>query len=212
MKTKQCTICKTIKEVSRFYKHKQSKGGLKSECKDCTNARVKAYARTKKGIITKIYAHQKASSKQRGHRLPEYTKKELQEWAFSQTLFHELYSEWVNSGYLKRLIPSFDRKCDYIHYCMANIQLMTWGDNHYKSHKDRVNGINNKASKAVYQFTKDGCLVAEYYSTHEAARQTEGHQGHISECCKGKRRSSDGFVWEYKENTGGVSSVSYQIL
>lgn len=53
---KQCSKCKDIKPASAFCRHKKSKDGLQSYCKDCNNQINKlAYhnkKNTKKGIIT----------------------------------------------------------------------------------------------------------------------------------------------------------------
>ncbi len=104
----------------------------KSLCKDCEREAVVKYQKTKKGVIGLLYNSQKKHSKTRGHRPPEYTKQEFKDWIVSQTLFHELYDEWKQSGYIRRLKPSVDRKYDDIHYCMSNIQLMTFGENNAK--------------------------------------------------------------------------------
>lgn len=36
-----------------------------------------------------------------------------------------------------------------------------------------------------------------YYSGADASRQTGTNQGHITQCCKGRRKSAGGFHWEY---------------
>ena len=43
---------------------------------------------------------------------------------------------------------------------------------------------------------KDGVLVMVFPSTAEAGRQGF-HQGSISQCCRGKRKSHKGFIWRY---------------
>ena len=57
----------------------------------------------------------------------------------------------------------------------------------------------NRPSKAVIQLSKDGELIAEYSSIHEASRQTGCHHQSICECCKGNRKSTGGYIWKYKE-------------
>ena len=51
----------------------------------------------------------------------------------------------------------------------------------------------------ILQFSKDGELIAEYSSIHEAERHTGCNQGNICNCCKGERKSAGGFIWKYKE-------------
>ena len=55
----------------------------------------------------------------------------------------------------------------------------------------------NRPSKPVLQFSKDGELIAEYPSSHEAERKTGCNQGHICKCCKGKCKSAGGYIWKY---------------
>ena len=192
--TKKCTGCKKVKDVSKFRKgHK--------ECSYCENECVKKYFKTKIGVCNQIYSSQKSSSKKRDHRPPEYSKQDFKEWLFSQTLFHELYEEWVQSGYKRRLKPSVDRKHDDIHYCMKNIQLMTWGENlnrHSIARMDGISGHGGEPHTPVVQYTKDGEFVEEYISQREAYRQTSIATSHICSCCKGKRKTTGGYVWKYK--------------
>jgi len=191
---KQCTKCKITKNLSEFSKDKSRSDGYFPHCKAC----MAAYKRSKEGVISTIYSGQRSRSKLRGHRPPEYTKQELQDWLFSQTLFHELYDEWVQSGYKKRLKPSVDRKYDDVHYCMRNIQLMTWGENRDKSAKDISRGIL-RVAPSVLQYDLEGNFIAEYRMQKIAAAATGVDQSKISEVCSGKRRTAGGFVWRYKD-------------
>ncbi len=164
-----------------------------SWCKACKKVYKKAYTRTKKGLLNRIYSAQKSSSKDRGHRPPEYSKQELSDWLFSQTLFHELYDEWVRSDYEKRLKPSVDRKHDDIHYCMSNIQLMTWGENDDKGR-----------SKTVYQYKYNklmgiGSFIASYSSVVEASRVSGVNAPNIGSGATGKTKSAGGYFWSYKK-------------
>ncbi len=158
---------------------------------------MRKWYKTKRGVAMTISYTQKKSSEKRGHRPPEYTTDELIEWLYSQVLFHVLYSEWVNSGYKKSLKPSVDRKHDDIHYCMSNIQLMTWGENANKEYGSRTAGRDNKKNKAVIQFTKNGEFMALYYSVRSAAKTTNLHDGNISRCANRKRHTTGGFKWSW---------------
>ena len=54
-----------------------------------------------------------------------------------------------------------------------------------------------KKSKRVAQYTLTDEFVCEYPSSCEASRVTQLSQGHIAECCNGKRRQEGGFKWTY---------------
>ena len=172
--------------------------GLQSYCKDCKSISDLLYNRTKKGLVSQIYGHQKKHSKIREHGQPKYTKVELQEWLFTQTNFDELYEAWINSGYLKNLIPSVDRLDDYKGYSLTNIQLTTWEENKKRGHEDRKNGVNNKNSKTVLQYTKEEVFISEYYSAHQAGRETSIHITSIAACARGVIKSAGGYIWKYE--------------
>jgi len=148
---------------------------------------------TKDILVSNIYMHQKGNSKRRGHRPPEYTKQELKEWLFSQSIFHEMYSEWKMSGYEKSLIPSCDRENNNIHYCFSNISLVTWAVN-FERHKDSM-------SLAVMQYTKEGAFIKEWKSSSEVAQSSNSwHHTNISRVCNGKRATSYGYIWKWKKD------------
>ena len=196
---KQCKTCKMHKNEKQYYKRKDRNNIPRLECKTCTSKAIKLKERTKDGLITNIFITERRSSKKRGFIPPEYTKEELKEWLTGQELFHKLFDEWVKSGYLKNKRPSVDRKDDYIGYKMDNIQLMTWQENSEKGNKDRFNGLNNKHSKAVEQFTKDNEFIKRFYSISKASRETGVNLSKISECCKGKYKTAGGFIWGYSD-------------
>lgn len=84
---------------------------------------------------------------------------------------------------------------------LSNLNLMTpkentnWGTAIERAAKKRING---KKSKPVLQYGLQDNLIKEYPSIHQAARETGFNQGHISECCNGKRKTAHGFKWRYK--------------
>jgi len=50
-------------------------------------------------------------------------------------------------------------------------------------------------NKKVQQYTLDNVLIKEYENIASASEETKC--GHISDVCKGKRKSSGGFIWKY---------------
>lgn len=64
--------------------------------------------------------------------------------------------------------------------------------------RNSLNHINHKSlSKSVLCY-KDGMLLKEYSSIHEAQRQTNVKNYNIVRCCKGKTKKAGGYVWKYK--------------
>jgi len=197
MKTKECTKCNEVKEISEFYKRNASYDGVAHLCKRCSQKKHIKYIRTKKGLISKIYGQQRKSSRERGHNYPSYSNNELKEWMLSQKLFHELYDEWKISGYDKMLIPSCDRIDDYRGYSLSNIQITTWQDNFDKGHYNIKNGINNKQNKAVISINPITGEKIKYHSAREAARIIDIFRENISACCNGRAKSAGGLYWRH---------------
>ncbi len=157
------------------------------------------YRHSKDGVVSKIYGHQKETSKRRGHTLPTYSKEELKEWLFSQKKFHTLYDNWKRLDFQKEYKPSVDRKKDCIGYTMANIQLMTWGKNKAKFEIQVRKGeakCNLSENKPTRQYSADGEFIKEYVSQAEAARQTGSDQRKITLVVNGLRKTHNGYRWE----------------
>lgn len=68
-----------------------------------------------------------------------------------------------------------------------------------KISKSKIGVYNNpKKSKQVAQYTLDGELVKVWCGTAECGRNGF-NQGHVSECCQGKRNTHKEFKWKYYE-------------
>ncbi len=186
-----CKVCNEHKEPDSF-----SIG--RRVCKQCLRTKQNLYFKTKNGLISRIYGHQRRNARDRQYSLPDYTNDELRKWVNNKPEFHRLYELWKISGYEKKLTPSLDRIDDYKSYTFDNIQITTWAENRSKAHSDRKNGINNKRSKAVDQYSIDGEFIDTYYSANEAGRRI-GHRGqNIAACARGEIFSIGNFQWRYK--------------
>lgn len=56
---------------------------------------------------------------------------------------------------------------------------------------------NENISKPVIQFTMDGKLVRKWNSATDVQRELGFNNCHISSCCKGKRKTANGFIWRF---------------
>ena len=52
-------------------------------------------------------------------------------------------------------------------------------------------------SKQVIQLTLDGDYIKSWDSVMDIQRTLGYHQGNISSCCRGKQKTSNGFIWQY---------------
>ena len=83
------------------------------------------------------------------------------------------------------------------------VKNLEWCDhkynNNYGTRIQRINekNTNGKLSKPVIQYTKTGEFIKEWRSTWDVQRNLGYGQGHISDCCRDKRKSAYGFVWKY---------------
>lgn len=79
--------------------------------------------------------------------------------------------------------------------CVNNLEWCSHSYNNSYGTKPIKNGIGH--SKKVEQYSMDGILLKTFNSQTEAARETNSTQGGISDCCRGKIKSHNGFVWKY---------------
>lgn len=62
-------------------------------------------------------------------------------------------------------------------------------------------GKGNWKSKPVCQYSLDDILINVFESANIAAKETNSMQAHISDCCNGKRKKHNGYIWKYKEES-----------
>lgn len=161
----------------------------------------RAYYRTVKGLLRRIYNNQKMTSKKMGRNPPTYSYEELHDWVTSQPNFQKLYDAWVNSDYKKELIPSIDRKDNYQSYTLSNIQLITFQENlkNQKNQNISEECLHTK-SKGVRQLSLDGVVLQEFGSIANAMRAVVGERksvSNISNVCNGKWPTAYGYRWEW---------------
>lgn len=196
---KLCSKCKELKHYKLFGYDGKAVDGLASWCKKCKNNLAKEYNKTKLGLTSRMYYSQRHSCKKRNHKMPEYNREEFQNWVLNHHLFEELYNNWVESGYDKKLRPSIDRLDDYKSYTFDNIRLCTWHENNLKHYIDVKKGINNKTNKSVLQYDLDGNYINEYHSISYAARITKIRNADIQRACSGIYKQAGGYAWEYSD-------------
>jgi len=56
----------------------------------------------------------------------------------------------------------------------------------------------DRRKRKVQQYDLNGILLAHYISVSEASRQTGVSKTCISRCCRGERKSSSSFIWNYE--------------
>ena len=77
--------------------------------------------------------------------------------------------------------------------CVENLEWMTCRDNiNYGTRTERT-------SRKLLQYSKSGEFIREWPSALKIERVLGINNANIIQCCKGKRKSSGGFVWKYKE-------------
>ena len=54
-------------------------------------------------------------------------------------------------------------------------------------------------SRPILQYSKSGEFIIEWPGAHEVERVLGINNANIIACCKGKLKSSGGFIWKYKE-------------
>ena len=163
------------------------------------------YNRTKKGLIARIYQNQRTSSFRRRHSLPEYSAKELREFALSSEEYHILFNKWEESGYLKDEAPSFDRIDDDKPYAFDNFNgWVSWKENNERASLMMRNGETRNGGKkrvSVVRIKPHSKEEQVYISIHEAARKNNmKSSARISDVLDREQRTAGGFIWKKFDN------------
>lgn len=134
-----------------------------------------------------------------------------------------------NRGYLQVfLCKNSKQKCYLVHRLVAQAFLDNPNNFPEINHKDE-DKINNqltnlewcdnkynmnygtrteRTQKPILQFTKNGEFIRKWESGTQIERELGFHQSHISSCCKGKIKTSYGFVWMYAVINGFTMDIN----
>ena len=81
--------------------------------------------------------------------------------------------------------------------CIENLEWATAKENNnYGTHNERITG---RPPVPIIQYSKSGEFIRWWKSAREVERVLGIANSHIIDCCRGKQKSSGGFVWKYKE-------------
>lgn len=79
------------------------------------------------------------------------------------------------------------------------VENLEWCTHLYNNHYGkRIERIQNKLSKKVYQYDYNNNLIKKWKSASEIQRELGYCQTSICSCCNNKRISAYGFLWKYK--------------
>lgn len=119
----------------------------------------------------------------------------------------EEQKELIRQGNLGKIISKETR------LKLSKASKNTWKNPDFVKHMREINlGKNNpqygkkrtdeeklaRGAKSVIQKTREGEIIAEFISLHDAENKTGLKRTGISECCKGNLKQYRGFIWEYK--------------
>lgn len=120
--------------------------------------------------------------------------KHLNEWLYRVT-------EEERKKILRERISKVDFK-ERTRKTKENTNWDSWKESIKKRKTDYskfLNGVHEKNKKPVLQFDLDGNFVREFDSASSAAKSLGcNNGGNITNCCKGRCKSTLGYKWEYK--------------
>lgn len=74
---------------------------------------------------------------------------------------------------------------------------------HSKGHKkteETIEKIKKSLYKSILQFDLKGNLIAKYDSAKEASKITNSNYVSICQCCTGRNKTANGYIWKYENN------------
>jgi len=143
--------------------------------------------KSKERIITQPYSGK--------IRIKKWKEKLLTKQPSPEYLRVKLHNKYVSLSHLvaKAFIPNPNNYSVVHHkdkdFTNNRVENLEWMDNdkHDKLHSD-------EKCKIVYQYSLDGKLINVWNSTHEVEKGGF-NQGHVSDCCIGKRKTHKGYLW-----------------
>lgn len=81
-----------------------------------------------------------------------------------------------------------NNRVDNLEFCTAEYNL------NYGTHNEK---IAKSLSIPILQFSKTGDFIKKWDSTMQVERELGINQSSITKCCKGKRKTANGYIWYY---------------
>lgn len=69
-----------------------------------------------------------------------------------------------------------------------------------KHSEETIEKIRKKLYKSVNQYDLDGNFIATYASAKEAAKITNSNYVSICQCCTGRNKTANGYIWKYEKH------------
>jgi hypothetical protein len=182
MRTKVCTICKKILDITDFYNNKNRKDGKQSQCKICQGDFSRKYF--KKFPWRKVFKNIKIRCTRKNFKsYKNYGGRGIKCLITEE----ELRKLWFrDKAYLMKQ-PSIDRKENDGNYTYKNCRFIELGEN---SRKNKL--------KFILQFDKQRNFIKEWTGIITAARVLNICKSSLTMCAQGKRKTSGGYIWKYK--------------
>ena len=149
---KKCTTCKVEKELTEFHKKKESKDGLRADCKSCKKEYDKEHYQTNKERVKErikeynqankeYYKEYQQTYKERRNKLRRDRKKADPLYKMTHNLRSRTYKAFKNNGYTKNTKTKEMLGVDW-EVCKAHIERqftkgMSW-DNQGDWHIDHI--------------------------------------------------------------------------
>ena len=77
-------------------------------------------------------------------------------------------------------------------------KIIGFSEAHKRHISESKAGVKHHLARPVYQYSKDGTFIKKWDYMNEAAKNLNLSRGSISNVCRGRGKTSGGFVWSYQ--------------
>jgi len=145
--------------------------------------------------------HHGSKRTKRKKNVGKFTQKEFRLWCYSNGI-EDIYSKWVESGYIKGMKPSIDRINPLKGYVFSNMRVTTQRDNFEKGYNI---DIPITQGRRIVQLDRDGKFVDSFISVMCCEKAGFGAEENIRKVAEGSRLLAMDFRWKYLDECEGNS-------